>query len=224
MTLTVMRSLFSVIVLGSLGAFSAAAQTAPSFDCHKATNATERRICTDPELAQLDRHLATLWRSTIRSFQDDQQSSQIRADQKEWIAQRNECADDSKCIAGHYQKEIARLNGEDPEYPATGVFEAAGTGTLSLYPHSGEYLISIQTAEPNSGKWTCEVSGTAKKEGDGLRVTSEDLSFPVSIRDPRTMIVAQNREVGAVARQQCGLNGTFAFTFTRRAAKETPRH
>jgi uncharacterized protein len=214
------RWVFRVLVLGVLSAFPADARSQPSFDCRKAGNATEKRICADPELARLDRHLATLWRGMIRSFSDQDQVAQIKADQKSWIAGRNDCGDDSKCIADRYQAQIKRFSGDDPDYPAAGVFSAERTGTFALYPLSGKYLVAIATSDPSNGAWTCDMTGSARKEGTGLRVSSGDLSFPATLRDAKTLVVEQSREVRAVARNQCGMNGTFAFTFTREAPKE----
>lgn len=128
----------SILLVGVLGAFPAGARSQPSFDCHKAGNATEKQICADPELARLDRRLAALWRGTIRSFDDQDQVAQIKTDQKLWIGQRNQCADNSKCITDHYQAQINRLSGDDPDYPAAGVFAVEGTGTFALYPQSGK--------------------------------------------------------------------------------------
>jgi uncharacterized protein len=221
----VLRWCSPAFLVAILGVFPVGARSQPSFDCQKAGNATERRICADPELARLDRELATLWRGMIRSFSNEDQLAQMKADQKQWIARRNECAGDSKCISSRYQAQIDRFRGDDPDYPAAGVFEAEGTGTIALYPSSGKYLVAILTADPSKGSWTCDVSGFAQQNGNALRVTSGDLSFPVTLRDRSTLVstlvVDQNNEVSAVAERQCGLNGTFAFTYMREETKKS---
>lgn len=206
--------------LATMGGVTAHAENRPSFDCRKASNATEKRICADPDLARLDRDLASLWRAMIHSFTDNGQVSEIRADQKQWIAGRNECGDDAHCIASRYREEIDRFQGKDKSYPAAGVFERENIGEAALYPHDGGYLVSIQTADPKNGSWTCEVTGTAKPDGDALRVTAGDASFAVTPKGLQSLMIAPNPEVLAVASKACGLNGTFAFTYTREKSKE----
>jgi len=221
MNSTLIRSVFCQVLLSALiAAVPATAQTVPSFDCRKAASATEKTVCTDSNLARLDRQLGTLWRSMIRAYFDEQQIAQMKLDQTHWMTVRNACAADVECIGQAYRDRLNRLAGADHEYPAAGVFEANQVGTFALYPLSGEYLVSIQTADPKNGAWTCEVIGRAKMDAGVLRVTFGTFSFPVVLRDSRTLVVDPGKEVWAAEANACGLNGTFAFAYTR--GKRTP--
>ncbi len=205
---------------GGIGCVGAQPHGRPSFDCRKASNPTEKSICANDELAKLDRDLASLWRGIIHSFTDDGQLAEIKVDQKRWIARRDECGERADCIANHYREEIDRFNGKDKEYPVAGVFEVKDIGDAALYPHDGGYLVSIHTADPKSGSWTCEVNGTATADGAGLRVISGDETFAADAKGPDILLVTPSPEVRAVASKNCGLNGTFAFTYTRQGQKE----
>jgi uncharacterized protein len=224
MNSTLIRSLFCQALLSaSMAAVPATAQTLPSFDCRKAASPTEKAVCADSNLAKLDRQLATLWRSTIQAYMDEQQIAQMKLDQRHWMEARNACAANVECIGRTYHDRLSRLTGADHEYPAAGVFEVNEVGSFALYPLSGEYLVSIQTADPKNGAWTCEVDGRAKAKMDGnvLQVSFEKFSFPVTLRDSRTLVVASGEEVSAAAANACGLNGNFAFAYTRRLPEES---
>jgi uncharacterized protein len=221
-----MRWCFWVILVAALDAFPGSARSQPSFDCHRAGNATEKRICADADLAALDRSLTTLYREIKTYFHD---VPQIRAGQQSWIVRRNGCGEDSKCISQRYQEQIQLLSGRNPEYPAAGVFRVQKEGSFdaaALYPlSSGKYLIAISTTEGEGADvMTCGVAGYAQKEGNGLRVTQSDgssvtadnLSFHVSLPDPDTLLIEHSHEVGAVEEQNCGDGAALEHTFKRR--------
>jgi uncharacterized protein len=97
------RVVFLFVLLGTPGAFSLIAPSPLSFYCNNARNATEKRICADAGLAQLDWRLtATLYRDMRGFFRDKDEIAQIRTERRNWIAQRNKCGEDSKCIARRY--------------------------------------------------------------------------------------------------------------------------
>lgn len=96
-----MKRLF-LIVLGWL-ALSFAAQAA-SFDCVKAVSKVEKLICADPELSKLDEKLAATYKTAL---QDEKQAETIRRSQKQWMKDRNSCAD-AICLKHTYE---ARLQG-----------------------------------------------------------------------------------------------------------------
>jgi uncharacterized protein len=198
----------------------------PSFDCQKAGNATEKRICADADLARLDRSLTTLYRGLTTYFK---LVPQVPTEQKSWIVRRNECGEDSKCISQRYQERIQLLSGQNPDYLAAGVFRVQKEGSFdsfALYPlSSGKYLIDISTTEGEGADvFTCGLTGSAQKDGNGLRVTVPDvlsetaasLSFHVSLPDPETLVIEHSHEVGPVQEQSCGAGATLEHTFKRR--------
>jgi uncharacterized protein len=145
----------------------------------------------------------------------------MKLDQNHWMTKRNSCGADTACISQAYRERVSRLGGTDPDYPVAGLWDANHAGTIAIYPLSGEYLISIQTSEPKNGVWTCEVNGRAKMDGSALRVTFGKFSFPVVLRDSRTLVVESGKEVSEAETSACGLNGSFAFVYARRSDGHT---
>jgi uncharacterized protein len=64
----------------------------PSFDCNKAASLPEKTICADNTLSRLDLQLHRTWKMLLDNFSlDSAQTTQIRSDQKAWLAHRNDC-------------------------------------------------------------------------------------------------------------------------------------
>jgi len=76
-----------------------------SFDCSKATHSSEKLICNNADLSDLDDSLSRLFKSErISSDNPDQ----LKSDQISWIKQVRECTD-VKCIKDLYVERIAQL-------------------------------------------------------------------------------------------------------------------
>lgn len=87
------------------------AQAAPSFDCSKAGTGVENMICDHPKIAQLDSDLADAYKTALRDSPWASANRRIRAEQKEWITQRNRC-DTPRCLRQTYHQRISVLYGE----------------------------------------------------------------------------------------------------------------
>ena len=210
-------SAFSCVpaLLFALAIFLNAAQRQqPSFDCRKAATVPEKAICANAELSRLDVQLSRTWKTLLNAFSDSGQRARMKADERAWIARREECGD-GDCIGKLYRDQISALTGADPDHRFSGVYEVKDTGSFALYPIGNRYLVSIQTADPRDGRWTCELSGQAESSGDDLKISVEGSVFQARLRDRETLIVGNTGSVAAVASQFCGLNGTFAFSYLR---------
>ena len=84
----------------------------PSFDCGKASTFSENAICTDTLLGKLDGALAENYKYMLASDIGDGARSDLKATQKKWLAERNNCAD-NQCLANAYRKRIDEVC----EYP-----------------------------------------------------------------------------------------------------------
>lgn len=84
----------------------------PSFDCGKASNFSEKAICTDTLLGKLDGALAENYKYMLASDIGDGARNDLKTTQKKWLAERNKC-EDNQCLASVYRK---RIN-EVCEYP-----------------------------------------------------------------------------------------------------------
>lgn len=81
--------------------------TGPSFDCGRASTPTERAICADARLSRLDRDVAQAYASALARGRD----ADVRASQRRWIALRNDCGADQRCIDNAMTGQIHILNG-----------------------------------------------------------------------------------------------------------------
>jgi|GEM_PF-3062805 len=81
--------------------------TSPSFDCAKATTLQEKRVCSDPDLAALDRKLAEVYRAALKESRDP---LALKREQAGWVhTVRDPCLDQLACIAAAYQTRIDLL-------------------------------------------------------------------------------------------------------------------
>ena len=79
-----------------------------SFDCSKASNMTEKIICQDATLTQLDRKMGQTYAAAKQGYLKNEMQS-LKSSQRTWIKRRNLCKTDKKCIVKVYQERIARL-------------------------------------------------------------------------------------------------------------------
>lgn len=94
----------SWMVLGWL-LLLASAQAA-SFDCAKVQSKVEHLICDNPEISKLDDILAASYKAAL---QDQTKADAIKQTQKQWMKERNGCAD-AGCVQGAYRKRIEQLH------------------------------------------------------------------------------------------------------------------
>lgn len=80
-----------------------------SFDCQKAGTATERAICSDIDLARLDRNLADAYAQALSWASDDAEKIKIRDAQRKWIGERNACGGDVACLTAAYDARLKAL-------------------------------------------------------------------------------------------------------------------
>ncbi|MBU3069664.1 DUF1311 domain-containing protein [Aestuariicella sp. G3-2] len=90
----------------------------PAFDCQKAQGSIETLVCKEPELAELDRKMDTVYQAALaaaKSLDDrpERAVKYLKASQRGWIKGRNECwkepDDQFGCTKKEYQRRIALL-------------------------------------------------------------------------------------------------------------------
>jgi uncharacterized protein len=208
----------SVLLISGLSSISinAAPRQQPSFDCRKATAASEKAICANVTLSRLDFQLGRTWQTLLRAFDTDSvQETQMKQDQRAWIVRRTTCGDDANCIGKLYRDRLSALDGTDPAHRFSGEYDVKEVGLFALYPIGDRYLVHVQTADPREGAWECDLTGEAASSGDDLEVSIEGSNFQAHLQDAETLVVRDSDSVHAAAAKFCGVNGTFAFTFLR---------
>lgn len=98
-----MRRVLGLALMAIFGFLSEA--WAASFDCGKASTPIEKAVCADSALSEMDGLLGKAYKSALASAQD---RSGLKAEQKGWLAQRDQCHD-VVCLKSVYQARITAL-------------------------------------------------------------------------------------------------------------------
>lgn len=87
------------------------ATSAPSFNCARASQASEKMVCNNAELAALDRSLDTTYKAmALQVAAYPEILAELKRSQLEWLHQRNACTDEA-CVAEVYAERIEDLSG-----------------------------------------------------------------------------------------------------------------
>ena len=136
MAADVRRFLATAVLLAVIETVPAQAQGGPSFDCAKASNAIDRAICKDKDLAEADREMVTLYSMLLGRLSGPAKEA-LQKSQVQWIANRNRGCTSSdadlmtRCLTTRYENRIADL-------------KASGTG---IYPFVEEQTIEKKVFE-----------------------------------------------------------------------------
>jgi uncharacterized protein YecT (DUF1311 family) len=99
--------------MAEAAAIAAAAETAraeavkpkPSFDCEKASTPSEKTICSNADLAELDSRLAIAYYQARSSAC----KKDLQKQQREWLNKRNSCSSNIQCLKNSYNSRIQKL-------------------------------------------------------------------------------------------------------------------
>ncbi|MEL6524020.1 MAG: lysozyme inhibitor LprI family protein [Pseudomonadota bacterium] len=80
----------------------------PSFDCRKAATSTEFAICSDAQIARMDRVMAERYRA-LRSSGSQSRAESLLASQRAFLARRNRCGGDLNCLNQVYRARLTDL-------------------------------------------------------------------------------------------------------------------
>lgn len=204
---------YSLTVVLLVTAAGAAAQ--PSFDCTRASTEAERRICTDPTLAELDREIADVYAQSLDAFADDPEAlAALREEQRAFIETRDRIA---AAQTGREGSDLREFMGRRRGFlglldlPRDG-FEGAwanGFGSLSIIEQGdGTFEVSVEAAEWSNARWLCNVHADAREVDGALRLDAGDGWSLVLRRRGALLDVAEERAAtAATQRPYCGHNG-----------------
>lgn len=127
--------------MGIFLAVIALATSQPSFDCAKASTLVEKMICTDGELAALDRAVAKLYAGVPRGARGDRLT--LFKQQPDWLKDRDKCTD-RDCLIGAYDERLFDLFTAS-RTPTSDYSNKSNNGSLSiLYVGDGWYAFHVQ--------------------------------------------------------------------------------
>lgn len=163
-------------------AAGANAQSAPSFDCRKASSAPERTICKDPQLARLDARVAAAYAAKRKQLPPNA-AKVLQSSQQEFLAARD-------TLFGLYAKSPklalstpAQMLAEQVEAiervavaPArdfSGYWENTSGGWSIERRKGGRYRVRGNAVEPADAQGVCDIQGIARVERGALVIDSD---------------------------------------------------
>jgi len=81
----------------------------PSFSCRSVRRDSERTICDRPGLARLDNEMAALYVEVRDGYRRGRERDALVQEQRTWLAARNDCGQDVRCLRGLYNDRIFEL-------------------------------------------------------------------------------------------------------------------
>jgi uncharacterized protein len=101
-----MKIFLSLVLVAS--SLSLSAHAASPIDCAKASNPTEKTICSTPSLLQADARMTTYFEIATQFVMMGQRGD-LQDSQQAFPAVRNKCGTDKVCILAAYKKQTAPL-------------------------------------------------------------------------------------------------------------------
>lgn len=103
--------LMLVIAAAASSVATVAPANAASFSCMdgESMKPAERRICASPWLEALDERLDSWYSRALQRAKYFDQTHELRAKQRVWVASRNACGWSTWCIRRHYLERIREL-------------------------------------------------------------------------------------------------------------------
>jgi len=158
----------------------------PSFDCARADSSATELICTDPDLAALDRELARLYeRARAAPAMSEAERKTLVATQRGWIKGRDDCwkADDLRqCVLATTLMRIHELRGLGEH--VRGGSDPVSTGPFALDCDDAQIQASVSFMTPGAAhaylQWNTEgIALSATPVASGMRYEGRFLDTPV---------------------------------------------
>lgn len=96
------------LIIGALLCATAIYGHAASFNCAKSTTSVEKAICGNKTISRLDDTLSSNFKQMSAANIGDSTRKNLKASQKSWLRQRNECKTD-RCIETLYRSRIDEI-------------------------------------------------------------------------------------------------------------------
>lgn len=98
---TAFSIIFSVAIFTTL--FSSHSVKAATFTCSPKSTLTEKTICYNSDLGDMDYALKEIYRRALSTLPPSEAVT-LKRDQFRWIRGRNNCGSDTRCISNAYTK------------------------------------------------------------------------------------------------------------------------
>lgn len=163
----------TALLLAPAIAAPAWAQSGPSVDCVKASNAVERTICAHPELARADLTMAATYNSLAGKLGAAARDHLVR-DQTNWILSRNKACtggaeEIARCLRQRYEARLANLGAF-----GQGSYPFVSEQTLVKQGKVGKIGYLIDATWPQFDGTTADFSSLNHRFADRARKAGEE--------------------------------------------------
>ncbi|MEM8576057.1 MAG: SH3 domain-containing protein [Pseudomonadota bacterium] len=129
------------VLLYALIAFTASPVLAggPTFNCNGSDlGASEKAICENPRLSQLDHQLGNAY-ALVFDYNSEQVSelANVRSSERSWLRERDACGASVDCIAAEYKKRIDSLKEYLPKDALQNETSTRPSSVTTIFPHPG---------------------------------------------------------------------------------------
>jgi uncharacterized protein YecT (DUF1311 family) len=215
MAYTGMRAALAGII-GLATTLAPAAAERPSFDCGKASTATEQAICSNDRLARLDRAIAAAFRA-LRAKVD------LTEEQTAFLAKRDACGAAVGCLAQEMESRRAALaleprrGSKDPRERFVGWYADEHGEMIVRRTLAGEIWLSGSVADPGA-RWVCDVAGPVESVKNGVatvEVGDEKDRYVIFMKLQGNVLVVTEDLQKPLMGYACGHNGTVEGRYKR---------
>ena len=198
------------------------ARASPSFECARAATRVEKTICASPALSRADAEVATLYRQRRHEL-DPAAAALLTEDQRYLLAARERIFGygdtDSTgllrdVLAG--RADFLRRVTAPSDGGLAGRWDNMTGGLTITSGAGGLFRVRINTNEPVTARWVCEIEGTGRLDGGNLDITYESDGSKVRLRRVgQTLHVEASPPPGKASWTPgyCGLNGSVDGTY-----------
>ena len=181
----------------------AIADAQPSFDCRKARSVSERLICSNPELAALDRGLAQHFDAVRDAIAEGDRKAFAAEARKAWQVREAHCRDVA-CLSEWYRTRTSQLDAWDARLAAA----AANPPTEQA---SGTEQTTSDSSAPGS-----RAAATASPDASRIEIFHPTTSFCSSPQSDAQRIICSDIDLGG---RQLALNHRYDDDRVRFEAK-----
>ncbi len=185
----------------------------PSFDCKAMNGAAEKAICASAPLSALDVKIADAY-GRARAGLTAVGREVLKHHQKIFLDVRDQAAQQKGDLQSLLADQLAFLRTIDTR-PRTGVGGAwrNAFGTVTVTGSGAAAKVAVSTAEPQTGRWVCEIEGGVTATANGWSVKldpdlAEGWSLRLAPHDGVLRVVALPPKPDAIEAPFCGNAGT----------------
>ncbi|MBN9787285.1 hypothetical protein DMP17_01570 [Pseudonocardia sp. TMWB2A] len=198
-------------------------RAAPTFNCSRAANQSEKLICQYADLAALDRAVGAAYQTALAKL-DARARKALQEDQQAFLRLREGVANPDFT---HFDPRPARqrmatvlterrnflrsIRKPDSRAIVTGEWRNLfGGPVIKAWPPRA-FEVDVATADPLSVRWVCEAKGIAANRGGALVLdaTPDNTTELRFVREGDMLTISQHYPPDTYSNENCGLNGTM---------------